>query len=585
MVIKKMFLRAVMVASSVSMLSAAQPAWSNQWSDMFRNILVPPTGVAVSDSITVRETHLTDRIIEAVNANKLSPSDVQNLKVQLDRVSATEAHFRSDGPLGAMEIASLNSELNKVESSFNSMVSGTTSGGSVSVNPDFNDAFFLDLKQRITTNLASGRLTLEEARTLKSQYDHILNDRNSFKADGTISPEEASHLNPALEELKRSIVSNTRDNQAWPGINGQQAVEAKRIEDGIASGRITRQEYNDLKAEVDRIAILESHARSNGLQLDETITLATDLTNLNQKISVALNNRSTAGGGFPGGGYHGGGYDGRDYPGGNGSFHEGPGSKFDIRQGNVMRKIDDRASSGQLSAADAADLRGDFRRLEQLEASYRADGNLTGYEVDVLQRGLDTIVQELQEKSTSESTANQYPEIDRKQADLKRRIDEGVARGRIRGLDGQKLNASLNWIASIEAAFRQSGGRLDKAEADRILSDLDRLSAKIDRVAVNPLQDLQNRRADLQRKIDENTSSGKLSQRSSRDLRRELDRISYSLQVLGPNGTVRPDVIARISADMDRLNSSITTRLSYGGDTEDNWHGHHNGGGNWNHQH
>lgn len=548
---KKMLMHAALAASSVSMLVAAQPAWSNQWTDMVRSILVPPSGAAYSDSITERDTQITNRIIDAINANKLSPSDTQSLKVQLDRIKAMEADYRSrrnGGQLGPIELAGLNTELNRVEATLNRMI-GTSYGGTVTTNIDNTDDGFSDVKQRITRNLSSGRLTIEEARTLKDQYDHVWNDRRSFKADGVLSADEIHHLNEALESLRSNIASNTRDTQAWPGIDGQQVAQANRIEEGIASGRITRREYEELKAESNRIANFESRARANGLQLDETLTLATDLSNFSQRIATSLNNGNTSGGWYNG----------------SGGNNDNDGRNFDLRQANVLRRIDESAANGRLTAAEADDLRADFRRLEQLETSYRRDGNLTAYELDVLRKGLDSINLEL--KGNSDPIAIEYPEINRKQQDLKNRINEGVARGRIRSFDAQKLNASLAWIASAEAAFRQSGGRLDRGEADRILADLDRLSAKIDRVAISPLQNLINRKADLQRKIDEKTASGKLSYRTARSLRRELDRIGTAIQDLGPSGRVRPEDFAQISADMDALNTRISSGLAYSSDS------------------
>ncbi len=551
-------MQTALVASSLSIFVSAQPAWSNQWTDMIRNILVPPSGAVYSDSIAERDTQITNRIIDAINANKLSPSDTQSIKVQLDHIKSMEADYRSrrsGGQLGPVELASLNSELNRIEATLNRMI-GTSYGGTVTTNIDNTDEGFSDVKQRITRNLSSGRLTIEEARTLKNQYDHAWNDRRSFKADGVLSADEIHHLNEALESLKTNIASNTRDTQAWPGIDGQQVAQANRIESGISSGRITRREYEELKAESNRIADFESRARANGLQLDETLSLATDLSNFNLRISSALSNGNNAGGGYNGGG---------------GGNNDNDGRNFDLRQANVLRRIDENAASGRLTAAEADDLRADFRRLEQLETSFRRDGNLTAYELDVLRKGLDSINLEL--KGNSDPIAIEYPEINRKQQDLKNRIDEGVARGRIKGFDAQKLNASLAWIASSEAAFRQSGGRLEKEEADRILADLDRLSAKIDRVATNPLQNLLNRKADLQRKIDEKTASGKLSYRTARSLRRELDRIGIAIQDLGPSGRVRPEVYAQISADMDALNTRISSGLAYSSDSRQDGRG------------
>lgn len=573
MVIKNNLLKTAVLASSLSLMATVQPAWSNQWTDMFRSLLIPQTGIA-NDPITARDTQITNRIIDAINANKLSPAETQNLKNQMDNIKSMEARYRSNsagGQLGPIETASLNAEMNKVELTLNQLignVGSTTFGGSVTANVDSSDGAFADIKGRITRNLANGRLTIEEARNLKEQYDRAWSERNNFKADGVISNEESNRLNQLVEDLKRSVSSNTRDTQAWNGIDGQQAAQAKRIEDGIASGRITRNEYEQLKSESDRIASFEARARSNGLQLGETITLATDLNNLNTRLNSSLNNNNTADnrpgwGNGPGWGRPG---DRPDRPGDRPGWGQSDSREFDMRQAQVMRRIDETSQAGRITLAEAEDLRADYRRLEQLESSYRADGNLSSNELVVLQRGLDSITNELKDRAnTTVNVAVQYPEIDRKQAQIQARIDDALAKRRISSLDARKFQDNLTWIAAVEQSLRQSGGNLDKAEADRIIADLDRLSVKVDRVAISPQQTLLARKSELQRKIDENRAKGKLSMRTSQSLMRELDRIAFSIQALGNSSNVRPDVIARINADMDRLNTSITSGLTYGG--------------------
>ncbi|HEY9733851.1 MAG TPA: hypothetical protein V6C89_18215 [Drouetiella sp.] len=425
----------------ISLTAATQAANANQWSDMFKNMLVPPsatTSSSSSDAIAVRETQLANRIVDAISTNKLSPADTQNLKGQLDRLKAMEASYRSSGTLGPVETASINTELTKVEQSFNQMIAGTPTVG-VTVPP-------------------GGRIG-DDNRTDYQRGDGY--QRGDYK------------------RADRDYQRGDRDDNSW------------RRDGGISDGR-----------------------------------------------------------------------------------------DFDLRQADVLRRIDERAANGRLTSADAADLRSDYRRLEQLEASYRADGKLTPYEINVLQNGLDSITRELKDKS--DPVASQYPEIDAKQAALKRRIDDGVAKRLIKGGDAQRLTDNLNWIASIEAGFRQSGGRLDKAEADRILADLDRLSAKIDRFSINPVQDLVNRKTDLQRKIDDNVASGKLSQRASRDLRRDLDRVSYPLQ--NASATLPPELINQISSDLDRINSQLNSTLTYSGNRMNNgggWHDHDHGPRDW----
>ncbi len=565
----KSFVQTALIASSISVLSCAQPAWSNQWTDMFRTLLIPQTGVTSTDSIAARDTQITNRIIDAINANKLSTLDTQNLKSQLERIKSLESGYRANragGQLDAIETATLNAELNRVETSLNAMlglsssttsnIPGTTFGASISTNVDNFDASLADLKQRISRNLSSGRLTIDEARSLTNQYNRVLSDRNNFKADGTLTLDENNRLNQSIDELKRNIVANNRDTQAWPGIDGQQAAQAKRIDDGIAAGRISRTEYEQLKAESNRIANQETLARTNGLQLEETIALASSLRDLDRRISTSLNTNI-----------------GSSNFGGWSNDRDRDGRDFDMRQSFVLKRIDDGAANGRLDAFEAADLRADYTRLEQLEATFRADGRLTSTELNVLQQGLESIISDLKEKSAS--IAVQYPEIDNKQTELKAKIDQGVASGRIKRFDGQKLSASLAWIATVEAALRQSGGTLDKAEADRILADLNRLSAKIDHSASNPLQVLITRKNELQKKIDENSASGKLSYRTARNLRRELDRIGYSLAAYSPTATLPAADITRLTADMDRLNTQITTGLTYGGEYRSG------GRGNW----
>ncbi|MBA4077567.1 MAG: hypothetical protein C0508_21245 [Cyanobacteria bacterium PR.023] len=571
---RKNLVQAALIASSISLVAATQPAWSNQWTDMFRTLLIPQTGVASTDSIAARDTQITNRIIDAINANKLSTIDTQNLKSQLDRIKSMESGYRANrvgGQLDAIETATLNAELNKVEISLNQMLglasnTSTTLGASVTTSVDNFDASLAELKQRISKNLTTGRLTIDEARSLTNQYNRVLSDRNSFKADGTLTFDETNRLNQQIDELKRSITANNHDIQVWPGIDGQQAAQAKRIDDGIAAGRVSRTEYEQLKAESNRIANQETLARTNGLQLEETIALATSLRDLDKRISVSLNN--SVGSGFGGNPYQGGWSHDRD------GMGDRDGRDFDMRQSYILKRIDEATANGRLDAAEAADLRADYTRLEQLEASYRADGRLSSSELNVLQQGLESITTELKEKSAS--IAVQYPEIDRKQTELKAKIDQGVLSGKIKRFDGQKLSGSLAWIASVEAAFRQSGGTLDKAEADRIIADLDRLSAKIDRSSSNPLQELITRKNDLQRKIDENSASGKLSYRAARNLRRDLDRISFSLAAYSPTATIPTADIVRITADMDRLNTGITSGLTYGGDYRSG------GRGDWN---
>lgn len=533
------FAALAVAAGSLSLVSLVQPAWSGEFTDLFKNFLINQTTGRPVDQIDQREAAVTNRIIDAINNNRLNPTQSQTLKAMLDHMKDLEKSYRgTNGELDSIETATLNSELSKVESSLDQML-GSAGGINTGIVPDTIDARFAELSRRMTRSLANGRLTIQEAQNLKDDYDRALNQKNSLKSDGLLSPEELVTVNDSLNQLERKITSNTHDSQAWPGIDGQQALLVQRLSEGLSSGKLTQNEYGRLKSDSDRIEAMEARARSNGLQLNETLGLANDLNTLRQRIDSSLSNLNTA------------------------STVVTPGS-FDNRKNDLLPRIDRGLTSGKLTKEEADDLRWSVRRLEQLEATYRSDGLLSPKELDLLQSGLNRILVDLNVRMND--IANTYPEIDTKQAELRRKIDLGMQAGVLNSFEASKLRSTLDWIDLVESSLRQSGGTLDATEAERLHGDLDRVAAKLSRIDSNSTHcpDIPARKADLMKQIDQGVADGRLTSLESLTLRNEFNRITALEQRLARNGRLDRTDRTRILGELDKLSTALLQELNDG---------------------
>ena len=551
------FARLAIGVSTLSLLSMSQTVQANEFTDLFKQFLREQTfGGQVNDPISQREKTVSDRIVEAINSNKLNAQQTMTIKTEYDKVKELERQYRASGnALDQIEISSLNTELGKLETMLNQMLGSNTTPTTTAQTDNTDDRLKENL-QRITGNLANGRLTIAEAGQLRTDYERALSNRNRMRADGSLSADELNQVNEELKQLSGKIRQNTHDTQAWPGIDGQQILQAQRINDGVSAGKISRREFDILKAESDRIAAAETRARSNGLQLDETIALATDLDKFRARVDASLNNVASNPG--VGGGQWGGGS-------GGGQWGGGSGSGFDGRQANVMQRIQDGLSSGKLTADEADDLKYDMHRLEQLERSYKATHNqLTPQELDVLNNGLNSIISQLNSKLNDIPGA--YPEIDKKQADLANKIDSMLRNGQLSSSDASALKAKLSWIANVEATMRQSGGSLDSSEAANLNQDLDRVAQRLDRGAAGgsaaAAAEIASKKAALLKLIDDGTNFGRFTPLESKILRDQYQHIGWLEQRLGKGGKFDTADQTEILAEIGRLSTMINQELS-----------------------
>lgn len=164
-------------------------------------------------------------------------------------------------------------------------------------------------------------------------------------------------------------------------------------------------------------------------------------------------------------------------------------NSVDYRQDRLDARIEAGVRSGDLSRTEAARLQNEYRDIQRLEARYRADG-LSNWERRDLDRRMDALSIRISAQRTDDQTGagwyggrgwndnrGDWVSINRRQAQLDRRIEAGYRSGRLTPREATRLRAEYNALARLEDRYRVNGltGR-ERADLD---ARFDRLAAQI----------------------------------------------------------------------------------------------------------
>lgn len=156
----------------------------------------------------------------------------------------------------------------------------------------------------------------------------------------------------------------------WQNINQRQAQLDRRIDQGVRSGQLNRNEAARLRAEFRGIADLEIRYRRSapGLTVAERRDLDRRFDALSRKIRAERQDGQGAGNWW----------------------------NINQRQAILDRRIDQGVRSGQLTRMEAVRLRAEFRGIAALEARYRQSRpGLTVAERNDLDRRFDVLARKI----------------------------------------------------------------------------------------------------------------------------------------------------------------------------------------------
>ncbi len=160
------------------------------------------------------------------------------------------------------------------------------------------------------------------------------------------------------------------------------------------------------------------------------------------------------------------------------------GLSINERQAAMNQRIESGIRTGDLTRAEALQLRTEFRDLEALESRYRANG-LTAWERGDLEARFKTLSHKIIDERHDRQTRNWYGgrdwtdnrgrwvAINLRQAQLDQRIDQGVRSRQLTPAEATRLRAEFREIARVEARYRRDGLTMrERADLDRRFDQL-----------------------------------------------------------------------------------------------------------------
>jgi polyhydroxyalkanoate synthesis regulator phasin len=474
------------------------------------------------------------RIEQAKGAGRLEEPDSAALEAELTRINGLKDEALANG-LSASAVVSMAAALDQLDES----VARTVKDRTISFIPDI-DKRKTEINHRIADGIASGKLTLEEARSLLDELNRISTQQAQLKAnDSVLDEREKLSLALDLERLATNTEKEIRDNPfVSKSIEELKKQADQDIASGTLSGKLTAVEVQSLRGELNRISTYETTSLVSDGSLDakEAIILVSDLTKLIKDVDVASKN-------------------------GNGALPD-----IAKRQAEIYQRITEGVMQGRLSTKSADNLKRDFYRIMDQDAKYRAAGGMSFGEQASLALELEKLASNI-EASMGETQAA-LPDVDQKQADLDNELAGAVASGQLSPAQAQEFSTELDRIASEENAFRFSGSGLSYSESLALITELEKLSGRIDTALAGQKPQwsgIDGRISELGKRISDGQSASKFNAGTASQLSRELDRITQAEQAfIASGGGLSLAEVESLSRDLDRLTRDLEVRLGIG---------------------
>ena len=278
-------------------------------------------------------------------------------------------------------------------------------------------------------------------------------------------------------------------------INMRQAQLESQMQAGVASGQLTPAEASDLKIQLDQIANQEGQFLSDGsYSRFEVQAMLDSLNNFSSRMNTYLTNATTTasipvpGATTPvgqGRSWY------RRYSRNNDGFLNNLAAfqaDIDTKQAQLDAQITEATVQGRINWNETSSLRAELNRIAQNESQFTNRGRLSYSEsqqliteLDALSTKLTTMMNRPRNGRWDRGGRQHGGNINVHQSLLRQRINAGISSGRLTRAEASRLLNEETRIAQLEDRLRASGNRLSFDEQRRLYSELDQLSAKINK--------------------------------------------------------------------------------------------------------
>lgn len=490
------------------------------------------SGLTGMGDIDARQTYLERRIKDAISAGRLTFSEGDVYLKQLGQIEQNEASYRvSDNKLNTWEIMRLSYDLDKLsrdlESHMHDRKSGTGDIGAVQS----------DILHRMSEGFSSKRLTQQEFDDLKYDFDRAASleamyRRNDGKLDYDESLKVALELDRLSSKLERTLHERT---VTIPEADLRQAELEKKIAEGVAAGKLTGSETEQLRTEFNRIAEKETILKSSShiISAEDKLALLIDLERLNTQIELKLNNSDTAGG--------------------------APTTQIDLRKKNTEHLIASSLVAGKLSPLEAQQFKSQLDRIQTLIRDMsQPDGVLNATEQQTI--AVEYSMLESRINRTMFERNDAWVGVTGRLSQLEARISDALSTHRLTDSEGATLRAELQRIKEISVSGRRTDGSYPLDTSLLLSADLERLDKRVDQTLHDRSEvsvDLDQKKIALDHMISEGVFAGTLTLAEAKELDNEADRIQRrETEMRNSNGLNYREKLA-LAYDLERLATQV----------------------------
>jgi hypothetical protein len=223
-------------------------------------------------------------------------------------------------------------------------------------------------------------------------------------------------------------------------------------------------------------------------------------------------------------------------------------------------------SKGKITAAQAAKFRADLDAIAAKEVKFKSDPGGGRGERAAVSRDLHALIATL-DAATADAPAAGVDSsgINKRRADLDKRLTDGVAQGKIGKMELKEMRADLDSVANRESEAKQSGQRLTAGEAARLNAVLDRVDNRLNamlRDAVNYGEKIDRRQKRILDRINGGVARGKLTGPEAKRLRAEFDRIAeLEAKAKASGGAIDVSEADSLRGELRKLNAQVASQL------------------------
>ncbi len=482
-------------------------------------------GVPAFVDVSARISSLDKEITHALGEERLTQDQAQQLKATLDRVVQLNKEFTTDGKLTIWERVRLILDLDKLSQDLElRLAKRKVAITDLSGKQD-------QLEKEIAEDFLSGRLTNSQAAKFKNSLQNIKDKEKSYRQDNKLSHSEMLALSYDLDQLNLELEKDLRVRSiAGPSIDARLDRLKNRKNNLVKQKRLTSVQEAEINTRIQQTEkdYLAFKASDKKLDPKEVLNLALEL----DKIGTRLNQLA---------------------PGEVSSAIK----SIDSLQSEIRTMLDDSNSKASFSILQLDQFKQENSRIETLESLFKADNSFTDSEILTVVRELETLKQNMVESSKS---VGKKPDLSTKIDMLRKRVKEVNDAKRFKqGMNAQEMDKGLDSIEKKLKVFKQDN-ELSDSEVLVISSELDSLNSKRESSLQN-LPDVQERKLEIERRLNEALASNRVAIKKAEELRREGSRISFLETRLKRDGLLTDEDIVQLSQQYDNLEKKLAELL------------------------